>query len=222
MMRTTRCRHEGGDRVTANLRGQSRSRSPRTAEPQPLPITERPERSSPSPQKGGPATIAVAERVESETRYPATRIRARRGEADRARDRAHERDRRRLARRGGEIAASADVARRGSPRRVRGDVGRARRHAPTTARPDTAIDIYGFQTVTYRRRIEPINLYTLRTGLFRLRDGSAHVRRRSRSRGTSPSCGCASRARSTRSRRTWTEQRDNVPDPRARALCGRA
>lgn len=40
------------------------------------------------------------------------------------------------------------------------------------ASADTALDAYGFEGLTYRRRIESINLFTLAGGLVRVRDGA--------------------------------------------------
>jgi hypothetical protein len=40
------------------------------------------------------------------------------------------------------------------------------------ARDDTSLDAYGYQALTYRRRIESINLFTLGSGLVRAREGA--------------------------------------------------
>lgn len=157
--------------VTATFAGKSVP-IPADGEPKVLPITNAGEVVTVS-AKGGPATIAVAERVESDTRYPGN-------DADPSLAKVKPVEHETAQMSVGE-GAWRDVAER-SPRplswfedrlgafeAMTGMLGGTLRDG---APADTAIDIYGFETLTYRRRIESINLYTLATGLFRLRDGS--------------------------------------------------
>ena len=157
--------------VTATFAGQSVS-IPTDGEPKPLPITNVGEIVTVT-AKGGPATIAVAERVESETRYPGN-------DADPSlaavKPIEHETARMNVTGDGWRDAAERSPRpltwledHLGAFEAMSGALGGTLRDG---APSDTAIDIYGFQTVTYRRRIEPINLYTLGTGLLRLRDGA--------------------------------------------------
>lgn len=157
--------------VTATFAGQSVTVPP-SGDPKVIPIVNVGEIVTVS-AKGGPATIAVAERVDSDTRFPGNDTAA---GAPPVKPVEHETARMRVGEDGWR-----DVAER-SPRplswledhlgafeAMTGALGGTLRDG---APADTAIDLYGFQTLTYRRRIEPINLFTLATGLLRLRDGA--------------------------------------------------
>ena len=120
--------------------------------------------------RGGPATIAIAERVDADTRFvPAdgaappeksietTTARMAIGDGG-WRDVAEHSPR--------PLSWLAD--RLGTFELVTGALaGTLREGSPS----NTAIDAYAYETLSYRRRIESLNLYTLATGTVRLRDG---------------------------------------------------
>jgi hypothetical protein len=158
--------------VSATFAGQTVS-LPTSGDPKALPIANVGELVTVT-AKGAPATIAVAERVESDTRFPGNDA-----DPNAAKVQPVEHETARMSVMNG--VAWRDTAERskhpltwledslGTFEAYTGAAGGTLRDG---APADTAVDLYGFETLTYRRRIEPINLYTLVTALGRVRDGA--------------------------------------------------